>query len=146
MAERKLILHIDKGEEAGRTFELFPKGYRAVGRAGSSQTIQFTKDGDGALTDDDLGRLEEHLSKRPSRHRRPEPRLGNFVRGPDILVEDTKISRTHAMFFLDEDGPSVVDLYSTNGTMVNGEKVTDADLEDGDLVHIGQSRFVVQYP
>ena len=45
--------------------------------------------------------------------------------------------------FVDEDGPSVVDLLSTNGTLVNGTKVGDADLHDGDIINVGKTRFVV---
>jgi hypothetical protein len=60
-----------------------------------------------------------------------------------LLLDDDKISRTHAMFFLDEDGASVVDLLSTNGTHVNGERITDADLHEGDIVNIGKTRFIV---
>ena len=41
------------------------------------------------------------------------------------------------------DGPSVVDLLSTNGTYVNGQQVMDSDLHDGDIVHVGKTRLVV---
>lgn len=145
---KKVVLVIERGPVEGAEFELSPNGYRAVGRAGEADvTLMFTADGDQALDSDDMRRVEEHLNKR-----RVEPsddpkrlRLGNFRRAPDILLEDEKISRTHAMFFLDEDGPSVVDMFSTNGTRVNGEKVDDADLHEGDIVHIGRARFVVRY-
>lgn len=145
---RTVVLVIERGANEGTEFELLPNGYRAVGRAGDEDvTHMFTADGDQALDSEDLRRVEEHLGKRavvttsdPGRLR-----IGNFRRAPDILLQDEKISRAHAMFFLDEDGPSVVDMFSTNGTRVNGQKVDDADLHEGDIVHIGRARFVVRY-
>ena len=71
-------------------------------------------------------------------------RIGSFRRGRDILLDDEKISRTHAMVFVDEQGPSIVDLISTNGTLVNGQKISDADLTDGDVINIGKTRFIVR--
>lgn len=144
---KKVVLVVERGATDTTEFELPANGYRAVGRAGDADvTHQFTTDGDQALDSEDLHRVESHLSKR--RVDAPaEPgrlRIGNFRRAPDILLDDAQISRTHAMFFLDEDGVSVVDMFSTNGTRVNGEKVDDADLHDGDIVHIGRSRFVVR--
>ncbi len=144
---KKVFLVIDRGEASVRDFELQSKGYRAVGRSGDAEmTHQFTVDGDQALDSEDLARAEAHLLKRdsePSSSAGPL-RIGNFRRGADILLDDAKISRTHALFFLDEDGPSVVDMFSTNGTYVNGLKIDDADLHDGDYVNVGHTRFVVQ--
>lgn len=144
---RKVVLALETGAPP-EDFELPPLGYRAVGRlAGVDETVQFTTSGGHVLSNEDLERIERHLGRRAS-----EPpavagrmRIGNLRRGPDILLADDRISRTHAMFFLDEDGASVVDLFSTNGTMVNGQSVDDADLHDGDIVHIGEQRFVVHF-
>jgi pSer/pThr/pTyr-binding forkhead associated (FHA) protein len=33
---------------------------------------------------------------------------------------------------------------STNGTHVNGKKVSDADLVEGDIVNVGKTRFIVR--
>lgn len=147
MVLKKVLLVVEKGEHKGACYELLHRGYRAVGRdGGASVTMQFTEDGDQQLDPEDLSRVEAHLAKRSASSPSDSPglRIGNFRRGRDILLRDSKISRTHAMFFLDDDGPSVVDLFSTNGTLVNGEKVHDADLDDGDIVNIGRSRFVVK--
>lgn len=145
---KKVFLVLERGEASEREFELQPNGYRAVGRSGDAEmTHQFTVDGDQALDAEDLARAEAHLQNRHSEPRAgPGPlRINNFRRGSDILLEDVKISRTHALFFLDEDGPSVVDMFSTNGTLVNGRRVDDADLHDGDLIHIGHARFKVRF-
>lgn len=143
----RVVLEIDKGPLAGTRHELVNKCYRAVGREGifPANTTSFSTTGDAKLDPDDIRRIEEHIRRRNQPDDEESSiRLGTFKRDRDILVDDDKISRTHAMFFLDDHGPSVVDLVSTNGTLVNGERVIDSDLHDGDIVNIGKSRFVVR--
>jgi pSer/pThr/pTyr-binding forkhead associated (FHA) protein len=142
----KVILEVDKGRNRGTRYELLPRGYRAVGRGGAAEvTVQLSKEGDRQLEPDDLRVVEDHLARRgPASEMEGNLRIGAFRRGRDILLDDDKISRKHAMFFLDDDGPSVVDLLSTNGTHVNGKKVSDADLVEGDIVNIGKTRFIVR--
>jgi hypothetical protein len=146
----KVILEIDKGRNRGNKYELELRGYRAVGRGnGSEVTVQLSKEGDRPLEPDDMRVVEEHLRKRGhDGHKETMEagnlRIGSYRRGRDILIDDDKVSRKHAMFFLDDDGASVVDLLSTNGTHVNGVKTTDADLGEGDIVNIGKTRFIVR--
>lgn len=143
----KVFLDVEKGPDHGSAYELKVNAYRAVGRSGDwDTTTQFTATGERALDPDDLARVETHLAKKTTADLDAPPNMhfGDFKRGQDILIDDSKISRTHAIFFLGEDGPSVVDLLSTNGTRVNGEKVQDADLDDGDVVNVGKTRFVVR--
>ncbi len=47
------------------------------------------------------------------------------------------VSRNHAQLFVEGGGWLVTDLMSTNGTLVNGEKVEQRALSDGDLLKIG---------
>ena len=146
----KVTLEVDKGPNRGTKYELEVRGYRAVGRAsGPEVTVQLSKEGDRSLEPDDIRVVEEHLAKRGKKDDSDPDEAGNlrigaYRRGRDILIDDDKISRKHAMFFLDDDGPSVVDLLSTNGTHVNGKKVDDSDLSDGDIVNIGKTRFIVR--
>ncbi len=145
----KLILQIDKGKHAGEQFVLPAQVYRAVGRLmDNSLTVQMTAQGDRKLDPDDLALIEAHINSRDNTEQRPtkarKQSEQSFSRGRDILLEDLEISRAHAMFYFDEQGASVVDLLSTNGTFVNAEQVTEADLHEGDIVHIGKSRFVVK--
>jgi len=62
----------------------------------------------------------------------------------DIQIEDGNVSRRHAE--LDRDGDSgwtVVDLGSTNGTEVNGRRITKrTTLDDGDRIGIGGTELV----
>ena len=60
----------------------------------------------------------------------------------DLRLADTGVSRAHAELRLEDGGARVVDLGSTNGTLVNGRKVRDAVLSDGDRLSIGATSLV----
>ena len=65
-------------------------------------------------------------------------RVGRFE-GADIHVDDSSVSRLHAEFRLTALGWRLVDLGSTNGTVVNGAKVGVAQwpLRKRDVIGIG---------
>lgn len=54
-----------------------------------------------------------------------------------VVLDDDEVSRFHAELRLGEDGWSVLDLHSTNGTRVNDQVVDAARLEHGDRITIG---------
>ncbi|MER3413427.1 MAG: hypothetical protein C4341_04160 [Armatimonadota bacterium] len=57
------------------------------------------------------------------------------------LAGDSAASRMHAAFRATPDSVRVRDLNSTNGTFVNGVKVTEMALREGDTVRIGSTTF-----
>jgi len=59
----------------------------------------------------------------------------------DVQVADSKASRRHAEIRPQGTGFLLVDLQSTNGTRVNGAKVAEHRLADGDVVEIGATVF-----
>ena len=65
----------------------------------------------------------------------------------DLRVDDPGVSRKHVEFRVSDDAGrvsvTVVDLGSTNGTTVDGNRVQHARLEDGSVVQIGSTRIVV---
>ncbi len=65
----------------------------------------------------------------------------------DVILDDPGISRRHSEVRITHDGPHLVasirDLASTNGTFVNGERITSTRLGDGDRVTVG--RTTMQY-
>jgi pSer/pThr/pTyr-binding forkhead associated (FHA) protein len=69
-------------------------------------------------------------------------RIGRGV-ATDVLIEDPTVSRRHAIVVQDDEGARVLDDRSTNGTFLNGERVRDAALTDGDVISIG--RVAVRY-
>jgi len=63
----------------------------------------------------------------------------------DVRVNDLDLSRKHAAIEIVGGTKAFVrDLASTNGTFVNGSKISYQELKAGDLIQIGQSVFEVQ--
>jgi adenylate cyclase len=62
----------------------------------------------------------------------------------DIPIFDPTISRRHAEMKIDDQGVSVRDLGSSNGTFLNGIKVENAPLHLGDVVTFGKVGFRLQ--
>ncbi len=61
----------------------------------------------------------------------------------DISVTDDLVSAHHMQLRIEGDEFVVVDCQSTNGTFVNGERVTRRALHPGDEITVGHSRIVV---
>lgn len=59
--------------------------------------------------------------------------------GSEIEIEDPGASRRHAEIRRDGEDFLVIDLGSTNGTLLNDSPVTEATLEDGDKITIGRT-------
>ena len=65
----------------------------------------------------------------------------------DLVIPDSEVSSKHASFVLADGGVAVEDLGSTNGTFVNGERVTRAQqLKPGDRVQFGGTVIEVRGP
>lgn len=63
-----------------------------------------------------------------------------------ICLEDANVSRNHAAFQFDGMGWTLVDLDSTNGTFVNGERITRVRLRDGDVIQVGATKLIFHEP
>jgi len=55
----------------------------------------------------------------------------------DLPIEDDLVSRHHCKILLGPKGAEIVDLASTNGTLINGIKVERSELREGDQVQVG---------
>jgi hypothetical protein len=62
----------------------------------------------------------------------------------NITLQDTNASRNHAEIRPAGDGYVVADLGSTNGTLVNGVRVSQHRLEDGDIIQIGNTKMLFE--
>jgi pSer/pThr/pTyr-binding forkhead associated (FHA) protein len=60
----------------------------------------------------------------------------------EVFLDDITVSRKHAEIRRQEDGFSIHDLGSMNGTYVNRERVDQTKLAAGDEVQIGKFRLV----
>jgi pSer/pThr/pTyr-binding forkhead associated (FHA) protein len=61
----------------------------------------------------------------------------------DLRLDDKSVSRRHAMLVHDPAGARILDDRSSNGTFVNGRRVEQADLRNGDELVLG--RVVLRY-
>ena len=59
----------------------------------------------------------------------------------DIIISDARASRSHARLDCRAAGCTLVDLGSANGTRVNGMRVEKAELNPGDVIHVGNTQF-----
>lgn len=68
---------------------------------------------------------------------RPSTVIGRG-RNADLILSEATISRAHAMIGFKGKQLFVQDLDSTNGTLVNGTREHQAELQDGDEVRMGR--------
>lgn len=117
-------------------------------------TIPVTSTGDRPLTKEDLNtimRLADGtallISTRGavsvSRYLLDEDEI-TVGRDPssDILLDDSTVSRTHAVFRRINGNYSVIDAGSLNGTYVNRQRVDSQELKNGDEIILGKFRLV----
>src|SRR5260221_9220846 len=63
-----------------------------------------------------------------------------------LRIDDETVSRMHAV--IEVTGPDdvhIIDLGSTRGTLVNGERINKARLQSGDEIMFGESRVIVTF-
>jgi hypothetical protein len=61
----------------------------------------------------------------------------------DLHLDESSVSRRHAILVHRASGARILDDRSANGTFVNGHRIQQVDLRDGDVVVIG--RVVLRY-
>lgn len=144
-----LCLEIVRGAEVGRTFELALGQCRVVGRAfdAGGQTVIMSAGERRRLDVEDQRLVEAHLARRAAPGKSgARAAVDSFSRETDIEIVDDGISQTHAMLLVDEAGVALIDIASTNGTFVNGRRISEAKLVEGDLIRVGETRLLVSTP
>lgn len=61
----------------------------------------------------------------------------------DVVLSDPSVSRRHARLVFRDESWILVDLESTNGTLVNGERVTRCALRPGDRLMLGNEQLKI---
>lgn len=62
----------------------------------------------------------------------------------DIVINDANVSRRHAEIWRTSEGVAIRDLQSTNGTMVNGHRITAVSLSPKDEIEIGTQTLRIE--
>ncbi len=62
----------------------------------------------------------------------------------DLVIDDSRVSKRHAVVYSEGGGFQVRDLGSSNGTLVNGRRVDQGPLAAGDEIFIGSQVILVQ--
>lgn len=75
---------------------------------------------------------------------RPVTRIGRNPDNDVVIANDKRVSKYHAEIRREDGSYVVVDLQSTNGTMVNGRRINRHRLADGDVIRIGDSTITYQ--
>ncbi len=70
-----------------------------------------------------------------------ETRIGRVAPMVDLVVNDGRASRLHAVVRKLQSGYTIVDLNSANGTFVNEKRIREHLLREGDVVRIGETTF-----
>ncbi|MEI8127093.1 MAG: DUF3662 and FHA domain-containing protein [Actinomycetota bacterium] len=73
-----------------------------------------------------------------------EPLIIGRANDCDVIVADKNVSRRHAEVWRTSEGVAIKDLGSTNGTIVNGHRITAVSLSPRDEVLVGPLRFRIE--
>jgi len=117
----------------------------------SSQAVAGITPRGGGASDTAINRAPLVLEVNGTRHPLQPPGLV-IGRGSDadLRINDPGISRRHAQIRVTAAGTQVkidiVDLGSTNGIVVNGQRVQQAPLHEGSRIEIGSTRMLVHAP
>ncbi|MEP6665611.1 MAG: DUF3662 and FHA domain-containing protein [Nocardioidaceae bacterium] len=118
-------------------------------RVRSEASAQVTPAAGQSMTDTAVHRAPLFLEINDVRHPLDAPGLV-IGRGTnaDLRIDDPGVSRRHVEFRVlpgaGAPSVSVIDLGSTNGTTVNGQRVQTATLTDGSVVQVGSTRIVIR--
>ena len=105
----------------------------------------------GRATETAISRAPLVLEVNGTRHPLQPPGLV-IGRGSDadLRINDPGISRRHAQIRVTAAGPrlqlDIIDLGSTNGILVNGQRVQQAVLQEGTRIEIGSTRMLIHAP
>jgi cytochrome P450/NADPH-cytochrome P450 reductase len=126
-----------RGQRVGR-IEIDGACQVRLGNPADGPVLSCTVSGDGP------GEPEPAQPDRePSVARRLSATTLRIGRAPenDIVVSDPTVSRQHAEIRNVSGAYRIVDLDSSHGTFLNGQRVTDEALSEGDILRVGSSTF-----
>ncbi|HOK03711.1 MAG TPA: FHA domain-containing protein [Victivallales bacterium] len=63
----------------------------------------------------------------------------------NIVINSKTVSKKHAQVIVYENCIMLLDCYSTNGTYVNGERISKRTVHPGDIIEFGEEKFILSY-
>jgi pSer/pThr/pTyr-binding forkhead associated (FHA) protein len=68
--------------------------------------------------------------------------LGRFGARSEVELRDPEVSQQHALFICNNLVTRIVDLDSSNGVEINGQKSDIAVLQEGDIIRVGRTELM----
>jgi FHA domain len=96
------------------------------------ETLEFPDDGATLIPLDDSDAPALPLGRHTTIGRAPES---------DLRLQDSSVSRRHAVVTIGPKGAFIEDVHSVNGVTVNRQRIRHARLADGDVLELGVKRF-----
>ncbi len=123
-------------------------------KAGPQGTLVFDSKKVDQMIAEEIQRQEDDGSKVAALVATTKPHIGEqFVlqegknvigrgKGNSVTIYDPAASATHAQITFQSGEWKILNLLSSNGTIVNGEKITDRVLSFGDRIQVGHTEFL----
>lgn len=148
-SDHKAVRFREKRQQsAARSFYLEDGTCKVIGRppGDPNKTTVTHMDLPLVLDENTKGLVQQYIRKQFGMlaDTNPSQELGHFRRTTDVIVEDSSVSRLHAIVFYDGNIVGVLDLVSKNGTFVNGQEVESRILKPGDMIEIGDTTIVYE--
>jgi pSer/pThr/pTyr-binding forkhead associated (FHA) protein len=71
-----------------------------------------------------------------------QPTVGRDAANCDLIINDDGVSAQHARIKEERGQFTLYDLASTNGTFLNGQRIQEAGLADGDVITAGSTQMI----
>ncbi|HHB90171.1 MAG TPA: FHA domain-containing protein, partial [Anaerolineae bacterium] len=72
--------------------------------------------------------------------------IGRHPTLADVVLADPTVSARHARILRQATGFQLLDLGSTNGTYLNGKRIQEGALHENDVIRLGATTLVLQFP
>jgi pSer/pThr/pTyr-binding forkhead associated (FHA) protein len=67
--------------------------------------------------------------------------IGKSHKSSDIILHDLYVSRVHCQLLIDEDHVVVTHIEGDNGTLINGQRITEQELRLGEVLRVGNEQL-----
>jgi hypothetical protein len=152
--QKQLRVSIVNGKEKGEMVELRPGTCKIIGRALDNPNETFYQEKDLVLDalEAEIHKINSFLASfwnakepKPAAYKKGSKTLHNpFQRTQDLILQDIKVSRVHAMIFNSNGACGLVDLMSKNGTFLNGQRIDMTALPVGSVIKLGSTELKVE--